>query len=160
MINLVFLDDERLPENVTWARYPEHLPIILRNFKEFCHFADQIKEEDLANMVFSFDHDLQDFNEDGSENTGLTCAKYLVEALQANGIDCRGKVEWFVHSQNVCGKKNIANYLQDEVDPFASCDGCGHTGPDVYHDGYGFNICRTNGCTQYSVRGLSPWDFL
>ena len=68
MINLVFLDDERLPENVTWARYPEHLPIILRNFKEFCHFADQIKEEDLANMVFSFDHDLQDFNEDGEEN--------------------------------------------------------------------------------------------
>lgn len=159
-MNLIFIDDERVVKDVTWANYPEHTVTIIRNFEEFKTFVDELNEEDLTDMVFSFDHDLQDFNEDGSENTGHTCAKYLVETLATNGIEYRGKVSWFVHSKNICGKRNLENYLSDEVDPYPSCDGCGHEGPDVYHDGYGYNICRTNGCTQYSVRGLSYSDFL
>lgn len=41
----------------------------------------------------------------------------------------------------------------------SQCDGCGFTGPDVYGDGYGFNICTRGTCDQYSVRGISRSDF-
>lgn len=42
---------------------------------------------------------------------------------------------------------------------YSQCDGCGFTGPDVYGDGYGFNICTRGTCDQYSVRGISRSDF-
>ena len=51
--------------------------------------------------------------------------------------------------------------LNDDLQDIAynQCDGCGFTGPGVYHDGYGFFICTRGTCNQYSVRGLSPSDF-
>ena len=48
--------------------------------------------------------------------------------------------------------------FEEEIS-YNSCDGCGHTGPDVFHDGYGFYICTQGTCDQYSVRGLSRSDF-
>lgn len=47
----------------------------------------------------------------------------------------------------------------EEESKYNQCDGCGHEGPNVYHDGYGFFICTRGTCDQYSVRGLSRSDF-
>ncbi len=57
--------------------------------------------------------------------------------------------------------EELEDDLEDEESEpeHAMCDGCGHQGPDVYSDGFGYNICLVNRCTAYSVRGLSPRDF-
>lgn len=47
----------------------------------------------------------------------------------------------------------------EEEEEYPECDGCGHSGPDVFSDGFGFYICTVNRCTQLSVRGLSTSDF-
>lgn len=39
------------------------------------------------------------------------------------------------------------------------CDGCGCITEEVVPDNYGYNCCYKP-CTPYSVRGLSPNDFL
>ena len=57
--------------------------------------------------------------------------------------------------------EELEDDLEDEESEpeHAMCDGCGHQGPDVYSDSFGYNICLVNRCTAYSVRGLSPRDF-
>lgn len=160
-MKLLFLDDERNVEDVTWVQYPEGIEhIVVRNYKEFMAALQKISPSELSRVIFSFDHDLQDFDEQGREYTGLTCATHMIDYFEANQIEYKGLLFAISHSQNPCGRENIEAFLKQVTHEDATCDGCGYTGPDVYHDGYGFNICRTNGCTQYSVRGLSYSDFL
>ena len=85
MKHIIFLDDERNIEDVTWIKYPKfHSAITVRNFHEFKYVIPYVK--DWNNTYFSFDHDLQDFNEDGSENTGYDCLKWLCDYIMDNDI--------------------------------------------------------------------------
>ena len=66
-MNLIFLDDERDLEDVTWINHPEFNNVdIVRTFDAFKTKVQDISDRN--NVYFSFDHDIQDFNEDKSEN--------------------------------------------------------------------------------------------
>lgn len=111
MYNL-FLDDERLPQRVTWVNLPSGPWVVVRNYKEFC---DYISMHGLPQFV-TFDHDLsiEDQNKHPitgvfKEKTGMDCAKWLVEYCMKNN---RKFPEYEVHSMNVIGKVNIKSYVE------------------------------------------------
>jgi hypothetical protein len=121
----LFLDDIRQPRDacyiVTNPRiYWDEEWVVVKNYKQFC---DWIKRNGLPNIV-SFDHDLADihYNVDfedwkdhtadqlGVEETGLDCAKWLVEYCLDNGFNLP---EYYVHSANLVGKMIIQLYLDN-----------------------------------------------
>ena len=117
MKTLLFLDDERNFEDVSWMGYHKFKEVlVIRNYEQFCIKVDELLEtKQVDELCFSFDHDLADFDSEGKEFTGKDCAKYLVERL----MDCLENINhltWFVHSQNPIGKQNINNYLWDYID--------------------------------------------
>lgn len=112
MQQLIFLDDERNIEDVTWIKYPKfHSAITVRNFHEFKYVIPYVK--DWNNTYFSFDHDLQDFNEDGSENTGYDCLKWLCDYIMDNDIK---NLNVIVHTKNPVGGNNIKFYHKNFMD--------------------------------------------
>ena len=123
----LFLDDERFPRNVTWVDLPLVEWTIVRNYNEFVR---TISAHGLP-LRISFDHDLgfehmrDYFNVSAIENqiidplklnyakykekTGYDCAKWLVEFC----IDKKLEIpEYYVHSMNSIGKRNIISYLE------------------------------------------------
>jgi hypothetical protein len=86
----LFLDDERFPIGDNWE--------IVRSYEEAVEF---VLKNGLPNFI-SFDHDL------GTEKTGYDFAKWLVDHIMDNDLD---KFEFYVHSQNPIGKRNIEEYL-------------------------------------------------
>lgn len=119
----LFLDDERVPAQVTWVAIPNVFYNVVRNYNEFVRFI-----EDHGVPVFvSFDHDLADEHyaimlkdcqenntgqllfavpenvkdmDYGLEKTGYDCAKWLVDYCADN----RQKFpEFTVHSMNPIG---------------------------------------------------------
>ena len=107
----LFIDDERNPHNVFWAdskilsRYHEEDWVICRNHYEV---FDRVFELGMPSYI-SFDHDL------GEDNwTGYDIVKELVD-IDMNTIDTNymfpKDFDFFVHSQNPIGKKNIESYL-------------------------------------------------
>lgn len=124
----LFLDDIRLPHDVTWGNIPyiyQKLEWdIVRNYDEFVSY---IRENGLPKGYVSFDHDLaeqhytpeiywNDFGESKryqekqnyTKKTGLDCAKFLVEYCLYHGLDlpnCK------VHSMNPVGRENIISEL-------------------------------------------------
>jgi hypothetical protein len=106
---LVFLDDDRNFEDVTWVDYPEFFAVFtVRNYDDFVKLISSHKK--IIDCYFSFDHDIactgvfevevfgEKFNVE-REATGLDCAKLIV------GLVDKSKV--FVHSKNPVGKLNI-----------------------------------------------------
>ena len=93
---------------------------IVRNYVEF---VDYINKNGLPELV-SFDHDLadihyevdfQDWNDNtadqlGVEETGLDCAKWLVDYCEKNSLKLP---EFLVHSANPVGRTNIRKYLEN-----------------------------------------------
>lgn len=111
---LIFLDDERNFEDVTWKGYIGYDNIIIvRNFDQFKTAIMQV--EDLKTIDLSLDHDIQDFSEDGEERTGYTCVKWLCDYVYDADLDLR---ETFVtvHSKNPIGQKNIEMYLVNFIE--------------------------------------------
>ena len=119
----LFLDDERIPSNVTWVKLPLVEWTIVRNYKQF---VDTITERGLPQNI-SFDHDLADehyvqsieSNHDKTDNfnyntvkekTGYECAKWLVEYCREKDLAIP---PYTVHSMSVVGKKNIIAYLEN-----------------------------------------------
>jgi hypothetical protein len=121
----LFLDDIRQPKDACYlvpnpALYWEDNWAIVKNYPEFCKW---IKFNGLPEIV-SFDHDLADVHYEvdfddwndltadqlGVEETGLDCAKWLVEYCLDNGFKLP---EYWVHSANPVGKKNIQGYLDN-----------------------------------------------
>lgn len=124
----MFLDDERIPSQVTWVDIPRDRPYeVVRNFDEF---VCSIETHGVPKFV-SFDHDLADehyavmlkeveakftlfVNDDqgglnvsfdyGKEKTGYDCAKWLVEYCQDNSINFP---DYQVHSMNPVGSERI-----------------------------------------------------
>ena len=83
--------------------------VIVRDYFEFIElinkFADNID-------IISYDHDLACFK-DGYEYTGKTAVDYLINYCLDNNLKFPN---WYVHSDNTSGKKNIIsailNYLK------------------------------------------------
>lgn len=164
IMKIILLDDERNMSDIKWIHYPQHDEVIvIRTYLDFTNFIDSLNS--LEGLLFTFDHDIQDFYDD-IEYTGLDCAKYLVDSMMDNPDNLKKEhLNYIVHSQNPVGSLNIISYIETFKTHFEpimhpSCDGCGHSGPDVYTDSGGFNVCLVNHCTSYSVRGLHPSDFL
>ncbi len=83
--------------------------VIARNYDEFVNIInanfDQID-------FISFDHDISSYDIDENELTGKDAANYLIEYCLDNN---KKLPDWFVHSDNTGGNKNIrqllANYM-------------------------------------------------
>lgn len=97
----LFLDDERMPEDVTWVQYPKDVQwTIVRNYAEF---VEEVSKQNFD--IISFDHDL------GMEThykSGYECVKFLVELLLDDLLE--NIPSCFFHSQNPVGRKNMALY--------------------------------------------------
>lgn len=133
----LFLDDERLPGDVTWVRLPNVPWQLVRNYDEF---VETVLEHGLPEFV-TFDHDLADAhyaamleeNESsgpfkfwmpgdeenpgmnlsfdyGTEKTGYDCAKWLVEHCMDNGLKYPA---YEVHSMNPVGAERIRSYIEN-----------------------------------------------
>lgn len=126
MSYVLFLDDERIPDQVTWAQFPRYeMTFIVRNYDQF---VNQITLHGLPKFV-CFDHDLADTHYEvmleenkytyddgdlkktfdyGSEKTGYDCAKWLVDYC----VDRNCKFpDHVVHSMNPAGKERIQGYI-------------------------------------------------
>ena len=115
----IFLDDERMPWNVTWCKIRnDHHYNIIRSYKEF---VGHISTFGVPEYV-SFDHDLADqhyghgLNNDEipydrySEKTGYDAAKWLVDYCIDKGLKFP---DFDVHSMNPVGKENILSLLDN-----------------------------------------------
>lgn len=114
----LFLDDERNPEDVKWLNLPAKNWVVARNFAEF---IAAIEERGMPSFI-SFDHDLADQHyklgaasnfrsfdySKITEKTGMCAAKWLVEHCLDNKV---APPPFVVHSQNTCGRENIAGLL-------------------------------------------------
>ena len=111
---LLFLDDERTFEDVTWLRYPFKFTkvVVYRNPKIFVTATEwylrNVKEE----VALSLDHDLM-FFENGEEITGYTALRSIVDSCLLDGIAIPNYV--FAHTQNPIGKKNIRSYHENAL---------------------------------------------
>lgn len=104
----IFLDDERNPEDVTWLNYQEGIEwYVVRRMADFLFCIYNMSEED---YIISFDHDLQDFNLTGQENTGYDCLKSLVDFCLDTGVNLP---VCFFHTQNPVGKENMRAYYEN-----------------------------------------------
>lgn len=122
MKELIFLDDERNPEDVFWIDYPEYKDThIVRRMCDFMFVVISLGK-DLVNYDISFDHDIQDFQtfndknagEITLESTGYDCAKWLCEHALENDIDL-SEITFYTHTNNPIGKKNIRTYLDNFI---------------------------------------------
>jgi len=125
----LFLDDIREPigafhlvPNESKHLYLEDNWILVRSYLEFVEY---IKNNDFPDLI-SFDHDLstdhyqidfddwESFSSEqlGVEETGLDCAKWLVNYCEENNLKLP---EFVVHSQNPVGRKNIDMYLKNAI---------------------------------------------
>ena len=118
-MKILFLDDERTLDQVTWIQYPRGITDLttVRDYYEFRVFVKQLLS--LKNILFSFDHDLQCF-EDGKEYTGLDCAKFLIEYIMDNPHLDPNDLNYIVHSKNPCGKLNIESYINTFINMYTN----------------------------------------
>ena len=114
----LFLDDVRIPTQVTWVRIPEdqHYTVV-RSYKEFVETVNLLG---IPKFV-CYDHDLSDAHYgDGlhgddidynkyQEKTGYDCAKFLVHECFIKGVK---HPPYVVHSMNPVGAKNIISYVE------------------------------------------------
>lgn len=83
--------------------------VIIRNLTDF----KKTIEEMGVPFYISFDHDLSDINnETGEENSGMTCAKWLIDfCLNNDVLMC----DFYTHSMNPCGVENITSILNNFI---------------------------------------------
>jgi hypothetical protein len=118
MSYLLFLDDERMPKDVTWVGMPavsESAWTIVRSYNDF---AACIQKLGVPQFV-AFDHDLGDNayaalargDEDfQGEKTGFDCAIWLVDYCHDNDLQFP---QFQVHSMNPIGAKKIRDYIMN-----------------------------------------------
>ena len=103
----IFLDDERVPNNVTWIKLPSVDFVVLKSYNEFVDYITKFGVPDFV----SFDHDLglPHYGSDYSdERTGYDCAKWLRNYCLENNLQFP---KYTVHSMNPVGKQRILNLL-------------------------------------------------
>lgn len=101
----LFLDDERMPGDVTWVRLHNASWEIVRSHAEAVAWVEANGCPD----VISFDHDL------GMGGSGYTFAKWLVDADLDGRITIPHHFEFTVHSMNPIGARNIQKYLDSYI---------------------------------------------
>ncbi len=118
MVKYLFLDDERMPRDVTW--------LLIGGVGsqgadwQIVRSLDEAKEWVLKNGfpdVISFDHDLgfDHYGGDYSdEKTGYDFAKWLVEYDMDTGTMPEG-FRYTVHSKNPTGSENIHGILEGYI---------------------------------------------
>jgi len=115
MKQIIFLDDERVIQDVTWVDYSQWSGAYVISQSSASRLISYIKHYgkyfDWENTLFSLDHDLQDF-EGEEESTGYTFIKWLVEFMVENEISLKF-LNVVVHSQNPIGKENIEKYISN-----------------------------------------------
>ena len=105
----LFIDDERIPMDVTWgtwqdqALYRDSDWVIARNWFEVLEIVVSFG---LPSMI-SFDHDLGE-----NEKTGYEIAQKLCDMIM-DGIDLPENFEFRVHSKNPVGAENICSYMNN-----------------------------------------------
>ena len=106
----LFLDDERNPEDVTWVVYPKNIEwTVVRSYDKFFHEFHRHTFQ-----VFSFDHDIQDFNHRGVELTGYTVLKVMLHTYLTTPHGLYTFPEQvFFHTQNPIGKENMKSYWKN-----------------------------------------------
>lgn len=114
---ILFLDDERHIQDVTWVDYSGWSGAYVLTQKSVGRLTGYIKRYgqyfDWSTTLISLDHDLQEFNEKtGEESTGYTFAKWLVDYFVDNGIPLQD-LNIVVHSKNPIGAENIQKYIQN-----------------------------------------------
>lgn len=116
MLNLVFLDDERNFEDVTWVDYKtdEELNVcVVRNPLQFRTAILPLLVEEGALLWVSFDHDIQSFDSECNETTGYDLVKWLVAYCIEEGYNI--PVCYF-HTNNIIGKRNMETYYNNAVE--------------------------------------------
>lgn len=115
MKQIIFLDDERIIQDVTWIDYSQWSGAYVISQSSASRLISYIKHYgkyfDWEHTLFSLDHDLQDF-EGGEESTGYTFIKWLVDFMVENDISLKF-LNVVVHSQNPIGKENIEKYISN-----------------------------------------------
>ncbi len=70
--------------------------------------AIEFIQNNATNIVaISLDHDLSEFNKNGEELTGNTVAQFIEESLYFNNVSFPNSVDFYIHSSNPTGRKNI-----------------------------------------------------
>lgn len=105
----LFIDDERNLEDVTWAPWQ----IREKYRSEEWEIARTIRDVRLLIVAYgelpsfiSFDHDLG-----FGEYTGHDIAKFIVECDMLSECMIPDSFDFYVHSKNPVGKKNIEAYI-------------------------------------------------
>ena len=99
---LLWLDDERDPEDERWQAYfPLSNPAVVW-VKTYASFVEWVTDHGLPDAV-CFDHDL------GEDKSGFDAAKWLAEycLAQHNSLPV-----WNIQSANPIGKENIISILR------------------------------------------------
>lgn len=103
----LFIDDERVPMDVTWgtwqdqALYRDGDWVIARNWNEV---LELIVSFGFPQMI-SFDHDLGD-----GEKSGYEIAQKLCDMIM-DGVEVPLGFQFFIHSKNPVGAENIRSYM-------------------------------------------------
>jgi hypothetical protein len=104
----IFIDDERVPDDVTWVKLPKPDKWdVCRSYNGFVKLLESLNK---APVFVSFDHDLgHKPTGQESEKTGHSCAKALIEiCIQKNWP----LPIYTVHSKNTVGRENIIQTLK------------------------------------------------
>lgn len=106
---VLWLDDLRTPW--TLEKYSEHVGKTVTKVtwvKSYSEFRNHIVENQMPEFIF-FDHDLGDFDKDGTEFTGYTCAKWLMSICMNRRIL---PPKYYIQSSNPVGRKNISETFE------------------------------------------------
>jgi hypothetical protein len=109
----IFLDDERKDATVVHNQKrglgtgfgKANNWIIARNYNQF---VDLVKNNFNDIDFISFDHDISSYDLNGKEMTGKDAAEFLTNYCMDNN---KKLPDWFVHSDNESGNKNIRQWL-------------------------------------------------
>lgn len=116
MMILLFLDDKRNLEDVTWVKYPEFSKInTVRTVFEFYNALDDLLTcYELKDIAISFDHDLGEFGVHGEDRNGKVCANYLIDNIILSKLN-PNDLTYYVHSKNPIGADNIHGLIQGYI---------------------------------------------
>lgn len=105
----LFIDDERVPMDVTWGTWQDQALyragewIIVRNWNEVLELVVSLG---FPSMI-SFDHDLGE-----NEKTGYVIAQKLGDMI-LDGAELPVGFQYRVHSKNPVGAENIRKYMDN-----------------------------------------------
>ncbi len=109
----LFLDDKRKDATVVHNRHRGLGDIVGKSnnwviARDYHQFIDILKNNFDYITFISFDHDISSYDIDENELTGKDAADFLIDYCMDNN---KKLPDWFVHSDNSGGNKNIRQLL-------------------------------------------------